>query len=137
MFTPRTCPAAMSGLGDKIAAAWRPAEPHFGPGLKRRDLVRGAPALSLAGRTASAASATAPHRIDVHFHMVPPQYLATSPPGGDVQRAFAQTAEASLREMDRNGVAVSMLSFPTPLFWLPGVEPGRRLARLCNDYYAG
>ena len=38
--------------------------------------------------------------------------------------------------MDQNGIAVSMLSFATPYLWFSGVEPGRRLARMCNDYCA-
>jgi predicted TIM-barrel fold metal-dependent hydrolase len=93
-------------------------------------------ALTLAG-SAALASPPAPHRIDVHFHVLPPQYLSDAPAAGDVQRPFGRTIEASLAEMDRAGVAVGMLSFPTPLYWFTGVEAGRRLARICNDYYAG
>jgi predicted TIM-barrel fold metal-dependent hydrolase len=104
--------------------------------LNRRDLVLKAMALSLVGERALAGSAT-PHRIDVHFHVLPPQYLAEAPAAGNVQRPFGRTPEASLADMDRNGVAVAMLSFPTPFYWFSGAEAGRRLARLCNDYYAG
>jgi len=124
----------MSDLGDRGAAARRPT---FATELNRRDLVLGATALGLAGPGVSAASAAPPRRIDVHFHVLPPEYLFEAPAAGSVQLPFARTREASLEEMDRNGVAVSMLSFPTPFFWFSGIEPGRRLARLCNDYYAG
>jgi predicted TIM-barrel fold metal-dependent hydrolase len=38
--------------------------------------------------------------------------------------------------MDKNGIAVSMLSLARPFFWISDVESGRRLTRLCNDYSA-
>lgn len=105
--------------------------------LSRRDVFLKGGALSLAGQPALAASPPAPHRVDVHFHVLPPQYLSEAPAAGAVQRPFARSVEASLAEMDRGGVSVALLSFPTPLYWFTGVEAGRRLARLCNDYYAG
>jgi predicted TIM-barrel fold metal-dependent hydrolase len=105
--------------------------------LSRRDLVIQGAALGLlglAGQLNSRAAAVTPHRIDVHHHFLPPQYLKETPPAGYIQRTFGWTAEKTLEEMDQNGVAVSMLSFPTPSLWFSGIEPGRRLARLCNDY---
>jgi 6-methylsalicylate decarboxylase len=105
--------------------------------LSRRDLlVQGAAAGLVGWLGTSGAEATAAHRIDVHHHILPPQYLKETPPAGYAQRGWGVTPEETLEDMDRNGVAVSMLSFPTPLLWFSGVEPGRRLARLCNDYCA-
>jgi len=82
------------------------------------------------------AVAAVPHRIDVHHHIIPPQYLEEAPPSANLQRMWARTPQQTLEEMDRNGIAVSMLSFATPYLWFSGIEPGRRLARMCNDYCA-
>ena len=83
------------------------------------------------------AAAAVPHRIDVHHHIIPPQFLEEAPPSADFQRNWAWwTPQKTLEEMDQNGIAVSMLSFATPYLWFSGIEPGRRLARMCNDYCA-
>lgn len=80
--------------------------------------------------------AHAPHRIDVHHHILPPQYLKEAPPSADVQRIWNWSPEKALDDMDREGVATAMLSFSSPYLWFSGLEPGRRLARMCNDYCA-
>ncbi len=83
------------------------------------------------------AEAAVPHRIDVHHHIIPPQFLAEAPPSANFQRNWAWwTPQKTLEEMDQNGIAVSILSFATPYLWFSGIEPGRRLARMCNDYCA-
>ena len=100
--------------------------------------IGGAAALGgvLLGR-AQGAEAAVSQRIDVHHHIIPPQFLKEAPPSAAFQRNWAWwTPQKSLEEMDQNGIAVSMLSFATPYHWFPGVEPGRRLARMCNDYCA-
>jgi len=107
--------------------------------LSRRDLLKqGGAALVLAGIGANAmATAAGRHRIDVHHHFVPPQYLKEAPsPARDLLGRYGWTPQKSLEEMDQNGVAVAMLSFPMPFLWFPGVDQGRRLARMCNDYCA-
>lgn len=106
-------------------------------GLSRRGAMIGAGALGVASLAGVGRAAATPHRIDVHHHFLPPQYLQEAPAVADVQRVYAWSPERTLDEMDRNGVAASMLSFPTPSLWFPGAEPARRLARLCNDYSAG
>jgi predicted TIM-barrel fold metal-dependent hydrolase len=106
-------------------------------GLSRRDLLLGAAAaLSLAGSRAAATAPPPPHRIDVHFHLLPPQYVTEAPSTANEVRPFGRTPEAMLEDMDRSGLATGMLSFPTPSYWFSGVEAGRHLARFCNDYYA-
>ena len=84
---------------------------------------------------AQAAEAAVSQRIDVHHHIIPPQFLKEAPPSAAFQRNWAWwTPQKSLEEMDQNGIAMSMLSFATPYHWFPGVEPGRRLARsLCGN----
>lgn len=102
----------------------------------RRSFIAAAGSCVAAAATAAGTRA-APHRIDVHGHIIPPQYLDEAPPSAAMQRSRQWSPERALEEMDRNGIATSMLSFSTPYLWHPGVEAGRRLARLCNDYSAG
>ena len=42
----------------------------------------------------------------------------------------------SIQEMDRNGIATSIVSLVQPGVWLGEVESARRLARDCNEYGA-
>jgi predicted TIM-barrel fold metal-dependent hydrolase len=110
-----------------------------GVGLSRRDLLtQGGAALVLAGMGGIAlAAAAGRHRIDVHHHFVPPQYLKEAPPlARDILGRYGWTPQKSLEEMDQSGVDVAMLSFPMPLLWFPGVGQARQLARMCNDYCA-
>lgn len=109
----------------------------------RRGLLVGAGALGLVGAGAGAAFAEPgkPFRIDVHHHIFPPQFLKEAPPRADQFRrmpAFRDwTPERTIEAMDQNGIALSVLSFPQPSFWSLEREPQRRLARLCNDFFAG
>lgn len=114
--------------------AW--PETSAGQSLSRRGLVLQGAAFSLAAAAEAAPTHRSLGRIDLHHHYIPPRYLEEAPPAGRALRNFGWSPQCSLEEMDRNGVAVGMLSFPTPLFWEAGREPGRRLARLCNDYAA-
>ena len=116
-----------------LSPSARPWSQTFLP--RRREFLLGAAASGLAG--AAARGGPAPQRrIDVHFHLLPPQYLAEAPPAGAVQKPFARSPETALEDMDRNGVATAMLSFPTPSYWFGDLQAGRRLARFCNDYFA-
>jgi 6-methylsalicylate decarboxylase len=79
-------------------------------------------------------------RIDVHFHIYPPQMLAEAnslagqirgvPGIGDWDAAKA--AET----LDKDGIGIGVISFASPTLWGAEVESQRRLARLCNDYFA-
>ncbi len=76
-----------------------------------------------------------PYRIDVHHHLVPPAYLAEI----STRRLGAEvpwTPESSIEEMDKSGIARSVLSLIQPGVWLGEVAQGRRLARETNDYGA-
>ena len=87
------------------------------------------------GSGSSTATATKPHRIDIHHHVAPPKYI-------DEMRALLQpptiawTPEKSLADMDEAGVATSITSITTPGVWIGDDAQGRRVARECNDYAA-
>jgi predicted TIM-barrel fold metal-dependent hydrolase len=85
----------------------------------------------------SPAPATPPHRIDVHHHFFPQFLLEAWQKAGVRQAATVQNwkLEATLDQMDRGGVATSILSLPTGLN-LPDLnaEQSRHLARLVNEY---
>jgi len=76
-----------------------------------------------------------PHRIDVHHHIVPPAYIAevASRRAGSAAR---WSPEMSIEEMDKSGIARSVLSLIQPGVWFDDVAMGRRLARDTNDYGA-
>ena len=81
------------------------------------------------------ATATKPHRIDVHHHVAPPKYI-------EEMRSLLQpptinwTPEKTLADMDEAGVATSITSITTPGVWIGDHAQGRRVARECNDYAA-
>ena len=77
----------------------------------------------------------APHRIDVHHHIVSPGFVEElrtllQPP------TLAWTPSRSIEDMDRAGVATAITSVTTPGVWIGDNEQGRRLARDSNDYAA-
>jgi predicted TIM-barrel fold metal-dependent hydrolase len=75
------------------------------------------------------------HRIDIHHHIAPPQYV-------EEMRALLQaptlawTPARSVEDMDQSGVATAITSITTPGVWIGDHEQGRRVARDCNDYAA-
>src|SRR5882757_6995533 len=77
-----------------------------------------------------------PRRIDVHHHLVPPGYLeeigARRQGGGGVQWSPA----LSIEDMDRNGIALSLISLVQPGVWFGDVAQGRRLSRQSNEFAA-
>jgi len=89
-----------------------------------------------AGKQDRATRPRGPHRIDVHHHVVPPSYLAEI-----ASRRIGSTAqwtpELSLEDMDKSGIAKSVLSLIQPGVWFGDIDQARRLAREANDYGAG
>lgn len=80
-------------------------------------------------------------RIDVHHHVLPPFYLEEarkeiSATAVGFPHLFQWTPRQSIEEMDRAGVATSVLSISTPGVWMGDNERGRSMARRCNDYAA-
>jgi len=76
--------------------------------------------------------------IDVHAHSTPPAYLAEFAPKGEITPPTAKwSIEKHLEEMDKAGIATSILSITTPGVWFGEAASGRRIARMVNDYNAG
>jgi predicted TIM-barrel fold metal-dependent hydrolase len=108
----------------------------------RRSILAGLAALGaasgLGAATANAqpAKPAQPYRIDVHHHLVPPGYLDAV---GAVRRGgegVHWSPERSIEDMDKSGIAVSMISLVQPGVWFNDVDKGRRLSRESNEYAA-
>jgi len=116
-----------------------------GSWARRHFLAGGAGmALSALGGTESVAQSGAGNRvdrnrlkrIDVHHHFIPPQYLKEGPPSVAMSKVENWSPLRAIDDMDVHGIDISLLSFSSPYLWFPGLDNGRRLARLCNDYSA-
>ncbi len=133
------------------AAGWRACVCCSGVGRRRLLLgaaAAGASALAAGCSIAPAASrsaATTPDlsqaagRIDVHHHLSPPGWVAELRARGQVDPLVASwTPQRSLADMDRAGIASSVLSITTPGIFFAGADVaiGRRVARECNEYGA-
>lgn len=80
------------------------------------------------------------NRIDVHHHIISPEYAALLherglTPGGIPLPGWS--AERSLEVMDKNHIATSILSVSTPGAWFGDAAETRMWARRLNDYSAG
>ena len=112
--------------------------------LSRRDLIRGVAALGAAsllpsGNAPAQATGGDAHRIlDVHQHYVSPDYLAFLKEkrlGGGPQWKDYSPAK-HIEDMDKAGIATSMISPTAPAVWFGNVEESRRVAREMNEYAA-
>src|ERR1700687_4811878 len=74
------------------------------------------------------------HRIDVHHHLFPPAYRTAIGNLAAAQPAWSPAQ--SIEEMDKGGIATSVLSVSSLGVWLGDNEQGRRRARIVNDYGA-
>jgi 6-methylsalicylate decarboxylase len=96
----------------------------------------GASALIPGAEAASKAAARGkPRRIDVHHHILPPSYMSTI-----ASRRLGSMVEwtpgKSIEDMDKNGIATSVMSLVQPGVWLGDIAQARQLAREANDYGA-
>jgi predicted TIM-barrel fold metal-dependent hydrolase len=87
------------------------------------------------------ASAPAPrppaHRIDVHCHFSSPGFIAAIKARNTGQLPLMNwTPARTLEDMDRDGVATSMVSTSEPSVWFGDNDAARGLARECNEYGA-
>ena len=84
---------------------------------------------------APAAARGTPYRIDVHHHLMYPGYLEDA---GDRRAGstFKWSPAMSIEDMDKSGIAVSIMSLIQPSASMADVEKGRRVARLANEFGA-
>ena len=76
--------------------------------------------------------------VDIHHHVIPPDYLDALARSGMDTSAFPSWApEESLQVMDRLGIGRAMLSLSSPGVWFGDDSKARSLARACNEYVAG
>ena len=81
--------------------------------------------------------------IDVHHHFVPPFYLTenrdriTTAGGGRINPAYLSwTPEQAISAMDKQGVAMAVLSLSTPGIWFGDSKTAAQTARRVNEYGA-
>jgi len=92
------------------------------------------------GRSAAFAQGTAsakPYRIDIHHHFGPAVWVAEVKGRPLLQAANTTwTPAKSIEDMDRGGVAASVVSVTNPGLWFGDKAVTIRLARACNEYAA-
>ncbi len=98
-------------------------------------------ALGGAAREAHAADGPAresaqPGTVDIHHHLLPPDYIAASAAARTGERAPAWTIERSLEDMDRNRIRTAVVSLTQPGVWIGEAAKPRALARAANEYAA-
>jgi predicted TIM-barrel fold metal-dependent hydrolase len=77
------------------------------------------------------------HRIDVHSHFSSPGFIQAIKARNTGQMPLmAWTPAKTIEDMDRDGVATSIVSTSEPGVWFGDNEEARRLARECNEYGA-
>jgi predicted TIM-barrel fold metal-dependent hydrolase len=112
------------------------------PGASRREFLASViAAAAFAQRGADPLHAqTGPSRpafIDVHHHLAPPAWVAEVSGRPLLNPASAKwTLAQSLDDMDRGGVAASVVSVTNPGLAFGDAAATRKLARACNDYAA-
>lgn len=114
---------------------------HTGSCCDRRAFLGGMAALGLGtllGRDSARAQALdKPFRIDVHHHFSSPGFIAeiTGRKTGQVP-LMRLTAAKSIEDMDKGGVATSIVSISEPSVFFGNYDAARALARETNDFAA-
>jgi 6-methylsalicylate decarboxylase len=111
------------------------------PGASRREFLKtlavvgaGAmvPASGLLAQNASRSARGKTGRVDVHSHPIPPSWQQVTRFGGG--KGWAPSA--TIEQMEKYGIATSILSITTPGLWFGGPEGASKLSRECNEYMA-
>ena len=101
---------------------------------RRRGHFGSIAAPAVLGLTGALAQAR-PHRIDVHHHVVPPTWSAAMDLIGRSNPPLTHwSIQKTLDDMDKGGVATSIVSPTTPQVTPLGVEAAVRIARKSNEY---
>src|SRR5882672_2337576 len=106
--------------------------------ITRRDVLSGLATLTAAGvwsRLAAAQGATAARtRIDTHHHVFPTPYVAGLAAAKITDGiATAWSVARTLDDMEKAGVATSILSVTQPATTFAEPAVARRIARQCNE----
>jgi len=116
--------------------------PLYSAGVARREFLAGLAALGAAAAlpdTFLQAQTTTsvpgrPYRIDTHHHFSAPGFIAAISARKTNQRPLEQwTANKSIEDMDKSGVATAVISTSEPSVWFGDNEAARKLARECNE----
>jgi 6-methylsalicylate decarboxylase len=114
-------------------------EPFAATAVSRRQLLAGGTAALALGATVGFApkvfAQAKPHRIDVHHHVVPPSWLqAMNLIGRSNPPLVHWSVQKTLEDMEKGGVATSILSPTSPQVTPLGTEAAVRIAREANEY---
>jgi predicted TIM-barrel fold metal-dependent hydrolase len=132
-------PAKSTPVLEGKTGLWRlgpPSRREFLIGLATLGAAAVIPETGLAAQTETAAPAR-PFRIDTHHHFTVPKLIAESTAKGITQTGLQDwTPQKSIDQMDKGGVATSIISISDPGVWFGDNAAARSLARECNDYAA-
>ena len=113
--------------------------------VRRREFIAGLAAAGvtalvpdiLKGAQVRPRAAAPPHRIDVHYHGNSPGFIAAIKARNTGQTALMNwTPARALEDMDRDGVATSIMSTSEPSVYFGDAAAARALARECNEFGA-
>src|SRR6267142_1613263 len=113
--------------------------------MQRREFLAGLAAVGatalvpdvLEGAQAGPATTPAAPLIDVHYHGNSPGFIAAIKARNTGQTALMNwTPAKALEDMDRDGVATSVMSTSEPSVYFGDAAAARALARECNEYFA-
>jgi 6-methylsalicylate decarboxylase len=125
--SPSSSPERSPGLVSRRTALRHVAAMGVSAALSVRPILAGMPSVD---------SRPKPGRIDVHHHMLPPFYLDLRRAVPNVGNMPNWSPSKSLEDMEKNGVAIAMLSLAVSGVAFDAGEAGRSLARKSNDYGA-
>src|SRR5678816_4472460 len=108
--------------------------------MQRREFLAGLAAIGASALVpdvltgAQTSPAATPFRIDVHYHGNSPGFIAAIKAHNTGQTALMNwTPAKALEDMDRDGVATSIMSTSEPSVYFGEAAAARALARECND----
>ena len=122
-----------------LAACQCCVEPFAATSVSRRSVLAGGAAALALGATGGLApkvfAQAKPHRIDVHHHVVPPSWLNAMDIIGRTNPPLQHwSVQKTLDDMDKGGVATSIVSPTTPQVAPLGKGTAIKIAREANEY---
>lgn len=103
----------------------------------RRAILAGMAAFGAGFAALPSVAKSAAQRIDVHYHIAPPAWADALNARHLMQPQWKGWSVAkAVEDMDRDGVALSIVSITTPGVYFGDATEARKLARACNDFAA-